>query len=329
MLGMVILRDGFLICVPLFLMLSGYLIRNKEPVKAYYLKIVRILYVYFAASAVCAVYRMVFLRDGMTIVDAVLGVLSFETVPYSWYIEMYIGLFLLIPFLNTMYDGLKSRKNRQALILTLLFLSAAPSVMNIYRLDGWDWWLMPSKNSEYLQILPAWWTSLTPLLCFFLGRYFRDYPISLSCGKLAALYLAVMCCSGAFSFYRSYGSVYIWGDWQSACSFFHIVQTCLVFCFFLKLSYEKLPPFIAKVFAVISDLSLGAYLTSYVFDGSFYAKLNNYVSTMQGKMAWFPIMVLSVLAGSLACSFLIHLSYSVILKKWISRLEYRANAERS
>ena len=39
---MTLLRSGFMICVPLFLVLSGYLMRNRTPSVAYYKKIFKI-----------------------------------------------------------------------------------------------------------------------------------------------------------------------------------------------------------------------------------------------------------------------------------------------
>ena len=34
---------------------------------------------------------------------------------YSWYVNMYIGLFILIPFLNTIWQNLKTEKQKKYL----------------------------------------------------------------------------------------------------------------------------------------------------------------------------------------------------------------------
>lgn len=314
MLVMTILRNSFMICVPLFLLLTGYLVNSKDASKAYYKKIIRILYVYLAASVVCGIYKTCFLPERQSLVYVIAHVLSFNTAPYSWYIEMYIGLFLLIPFLNTMYESLSAQRKKQ-LVATFLFLTVSPSIFNIYSMSGLDWWLMPSKASDYFPFVPDWWANIYPITYFFLGKYLREFPLKLTCRQIACWILPVFCFSGLFSFYRSYGSTFIWGIWQDYGSLFITLQALLVFCFFVNAKYENFPPLLSKAFSKVSELSLGAYLTSWVFDRIIYDKLNEAVSGPAQKLLFFPITVTLVLIGSLACSYLIDLSYSLIVKR--------------
>lgn len=48
---------------------------------------------------------------GMKITD-------YSAIVYAWYIEMYIGLFLLTPFLNRAYQAIPTRKQKDVLLLT-------------------------------------------------------------------------------------------------------------------------------------------------------------------------------------------------------------------
>ena len=77
-------RSFFLICVPLFLLLSGYLMKNKTFSKSYYLKLFQTLGIYVLASIACAVYAFLSNRESFSFRDAAAGVLSFRTAPYSW-----------------------------------------------------------------------------------------------------------------------------------------------------------------------------------------------------------------------------------------------------
>lgn len=319
MLVMTIMRNSFMICVPLFMMLSGYLIHSKEANKAYYIKIVRILYVYIIASIICALYRILFLKDGLSVFNAIINIFSFTTAPYSWYVEMYIGLFLLIPFLNMMYEGLHTQRKKQLLIVTLLTLTALPGVLNIYCIAGLDWWLMPSKASDYFSIVPDWWTKIYPITYFFLGKYLREFSTKLKAKQIAFLMIPVFLIAGIFNYYRSYGTAFIWGQWQDYGSLLITIQAVLVFCFFIKLNYENLSLYFRNLFSKISELSLGAYLTSWVFDKIVYARLNEAVPTIRQKLIWYPIVVIIVLTGSLLCSYFIELSYSYTLKKPVHR----------
>ena len=103
MLILATIRTGFMVCVPLFLLLTGYLVSGKnipleaKSLKKYYKKIIPILLSYALAMAlIFAIFRL--RGDGSyTFQKLVFGILGYKE--YSWYVNLYIGLFLLSPFL--------------------------------------------------------------------------------------------------------------------------------------------------------------------------------------------------------------------------------------
>ena len=103
MLVMHIWRSLFINCVPLFMTLSGYLLRSKKLCIDYYKRGSKIILTYILASVFCIVYSVVFLKNDFGIVNSFFNLLNFSAAPYSWYIEMYLGIFLIIPFLNILY----------------------------------------------------------------------------------------------------------------------------------------------------------------------------------------------------------------------------------
>ena len=68
---MVLMRSLFMICVPLFITLSGYLLRKKKLEKSYYKRIVKIIITYILASLFCVGYSIVFLDQDLTIKNIV------------------------------------------------------------------------------------------------------------------------------------------------------------------------------------------------------------------------------------------------------------------
>ena len=104
MLILTTIRNFFMICVPLFLLATGYLMNRKKFDKKYYKGIVRVLYVYVIVSIICIIYSKI-KGDQSSIWHMVLSIFSFSAAGYSWYVEMYIGLFLIIPFLNLIYNS--------------------------------------------------------------------------------------------------------------------------------------------------------------------------------------------------------------------------------
>jgi len=319
MLAMVVARNSVMICVPLFLMLSGYLIRSRPRDPGYYFKLIRVIFVYIAASLFCVFYKKYVAGSKITTGEIFLKILSFEAAPYGWYIEMYIGLFLLIPFLNALYESLDSGEQKKRLMLTLLVLTALPTAINIFCNAGSDWWRMPSSSSDYLLIIPQWWKNIYPITYFYLGRYLREYPLKIRAWQKILLIFITFALAGAFNYYRSYGSVFVRGPWQEYGSLFITGQTVLVFSLFADLEYRFLPGAAKRVLARISDLSLGAYLCSWILDQIVYSRMRNVIGTIPQQVRWFPAIVLTVLTGSLLISEIINLLYTVTGKVMVDR----------
>ena len=93
-----VLRCLFITCVPLFLLLTGYLNNNSQPSKGYYFKLLNVVIVYIICGMVCQLALVAI--DHISIKQVIISFFDFSACPYAWYIEMYIGLYLLIPFLN-------------------------------------------------------------------------------------------------------------------------------------------------------------------------------------------------------------------------------------
>ena len=107
---MTLIRSFFMVCVPLFIILTGYLKNKKSLSKKYYLGIVKIIAIYLIVSIICLIFKRVYLLEEISFKTAIKQILNFSAAPYSWYVEMYIGLFLLIPFLNLIFNNLKNQK---------------------------------------------------------------------------------------------------------------------------------------------------------------------------------------------------------------------------
>jgi surface polysaccharide O-acyltransferase-like enzyme len=105
------LRWSVLVSVPTFLLLTGYLNINKEINKKFYKGISKVISAYLFYSILAIIYRITFLNETQTTYEWIMGVFHFDALGYAWYVEMYIGLFLLIPFLNRLYHALIKKRN--------------------------------------------------------------------------------------------------------------------------------------------------------------------------------------------------------------------------
>lgn len=90
--------------VPLFLMLTGYLNSNKRLTAGYFSKVVRVVVSYVLISIVTYGILLTTGEESFSVKGFINGLCGFNIIRYGWYINMYIGLFMLIPALNIVID---------------------------------------------------------------------------------------------------------------------------------------------------------------------------------------------------------------------------------
>lgn len=323
-----VIRNGCMVCVPLFLVLTGYLMNGKKASLGYYWGLEKTLLTYLLASVVCMLYKKYIINWTVHAND----ILSFTGAPYSWYVEMYIGLFLLIPFLNLIWNGMTTKTQKRGLLLTMLFLTALPSVVNIFNFDLPGWWSFPSSSDAYVKILPAWWTAFYPVTYYFAGAYLREFPARLKKRDYFFLLLLSVFAFGVFNVYRSYGSVLVWGAWQGWGALPILITTVLVFRFIEQFDMNRLPNGLRWLLAKISDLCLGAYLLSWIPDNNIYKWLNALIPDVPEKMKYFFVIPLVVFSVATVFSLVIYLISMLIhkiipIKKLIEKRETKKAAQ--
>lgn len=299
----VLFRTLFMICVPLFMITTGYLMKNKTLSRKYYLGINRVLIIYLLDAILYLGYNNIYNGESFSIKHIIKSILSFE-IGYSWYIEMYIGLFLLIPFINLIYNNLKSKKEKQILILTMLILTSFQGIFNI-------------KYS----IIPDWWINIYPLTYYFIGCHLREYKINIKAYKNILLFLVCLIISSLINIYTSKGSSFVWGTHNDWGSILNILTSSLVFIFIINLNLQKINIKVKKIIIKISELSLGMYLTSAVVDNFLY--FNHFKNTnFLNYQGYFKIVPLAFII-SISLSMIINFIYKIIDKFVINKIRNR------
>ena len=108
-----IIRNFFMICVPLFILITGYLNNNKEYNKIFFKKLFNILIIWLFYSVI-EYFTLQIINNTHTfnLKDLLFNVTSFNGCGYSWYIEMYIGLYFLSPIINYKLNLFFSKEKR-------------------------------------------------------------------------------------------------------------------------------------------------------------------------------------------------------------------------
>lgn len=310
---MTFLRSASMICVPLFIMLSGYLLNRKRPERRYFTKLWKTISIYVLASGCCYVYAC-FLApeaDGNgSIGEFVRQTLAFESAPYAWYINMYVGLFLLIPYLNIAFEGLSTEKERRGLILVLLIMTALPGVTNIFSLKD-DILFMGNAHIPD-PVLPSYWVAFYPVTYYFLGAYLNRHPLKLQRRTELLLLLGALFLNGLLNCLACWGDYFPLGPWQEHEALPNAVVAVIVFDYLAKGDYSRLTAGSCKVLAWLSDRCLGAFLVSWIFDEIFYDILNRIQPVFAYQIFFYPVMVLAVSGCSILLSAVLNNIYGML-----------------
>lgn len=303
MLLMCMFRSLFMTCVPMFLLLTGFLMWKKELSARYYKGIIKTLEIYVLVSIADLLFKYAVLGETVTVWSAVRQILAFKAANYSWYIEMYIGLFLLIPFLNLTYHGLKNQKQKQILIGTMIFLTMVPKMVNNFNLSDLSWWLSPGSSTNYDKLVPSFFTGMYPITYYFLGAYLREYgwekkERSSSVWKKLLLFLLVTAVFGCYNYYRCDGAKFVWGSnntWGGE----NLITAYLLFSLLLDINTARFPKWLCRVLTYISEISLGIYLMSWMFDKIIYSGyfLPN-VADVHARWKFYPLVAGAVFLGA-------------------------------
>ena len=80
-------RNLFIICVPMFLMLSGYLMNQKKPEKKYFFGIFKTINTYIICSVVFFLVSKFVMGEEAGFKDFITDLFGFEGTRYAWYIK--------------------------------------------------------------------------------------------------------------------------------------------------------------------------------------------------------------------------------------------------
>lgn len=266
--------------VPLFLMLTGYLNMNKTISKQYYKGCIRVLVAYLFFSIITILFRKYWLDVDFSFRHIIGSILRFNAVPYGWYIEMWIGLFLLTPFLNMMYKAVPTQRQKQILILTLCALTALPYSFNQY---GWH-------------LVPGFWEICYPLTFFFIGSYIHEYKPRIDSWKLWLVILLLCLINPIYNILIGQSHTFIridGGRW----GVFGTIVAIAFFLLFYQTDFKS--PVLRKSLTKISLLSLDMYLCCYIFDALVYPYFMERYFVSQSQFGiYFFIIVPILFAGS-------------------------------
>ncbi len=268
----IIIRNFFMICVPLFIFLTGYLNENKEYDKNFFKKLKNILIIWLFYSIIeYFTLQIINNTHSFNIKNLLFTITSFKGCYYSWYIEMYIGLYLLSPVINNAFDVMND-KNKKSLVIITIIIFILPTVVNAL--------------FDNIIHIPSWWVEIYPIAYYITGKYlkYKNYNFKKKNLILLLLFTQIITFSLSFICEIKYNTLTTF------------VSTCLIFLLVYNIDIKNIH--LQKLLKYFSCISLDIYLASSLIDNIIYKIFNNQMlihNISQSKCIIFaPLIILTV-----------------------------------
>ena len=247
---MTVARWFFLICVPLYMILTGYFKLNKEIGKEHYKSLVPILAAYVVISVIKIFVSNHFYGKIYFFWDSVKSIANYT---FAWYVGMYVCITLLIPFLNILWKGLKSKKEKHILLGSLVFICSLFPVVPY--------------------IVPSYWQILYPVMYYYIGVYIREYRPAPDKRFLAMVVAVMTLFNATVSFFGAKGEFFNWNILGPVDSGYSTVTVavCATAFFLMLYDLDIRQNIIRKGLRRISEVSFEIYMFTGCFDAVIYS----------------------------------------------------------
>lgn len=287
--------EFFLIGVPLFIAITGYLSKQTEPTWAYYKKGLKVLVPYILISVIYIFFRKLHQHEKISFLQCVEMILGFNAISYAWYIEMWIGLYLLAPFLNILYNKISTHKTSIILVSTLYAMTYLPLTL----------------NREGFHFLPDYWVCISPLTCYYIGSHIRKFGCNSNLRNLYIIIFIAILTEPIINllFFKGQPYRYILGIYL-------LIVPEMTAVFILLHKWETRRTWLQKLLALISNHTLEMYLYCAMCDMILYP----YFMRWFENQSQFGLFFLIIIPLELIATFCLAWLTSTFLR--ITRIDY-------
>ena len=278
-------------CVPLFIMTTGYLMKDKTYSEDYFIKLLPVIGIYALTAAVYTFFDM------RVVNEEYLGKL-FENIfsfsHYAWYVNLYIGLYMLIPFLNAGFNSLTSRKNQVVVLGILVLFTIVPPTLSLLNNNEQNFMILP-------HIIPDYWKGLWPITYYLLGAFLASSKKKSSFKELVFVIFILdilsvfgLAAISETTFGIEYGVLPVF--LLSSLIFYSVIH--------LKVSIKN--EWLQRVVLFISKNTLPIYLLSEIGDYYWYPKMVEKWGDFTNLFLRFPLIVIFLLIQAILMTFILN-----------------------
>jgi len=239
---------------------------------------------------------------------AVFSIFNFTANSYSWYINMYIGLFIISPLLNAAIKTLE-RKKLLIMICTLILITALPATFNP---------VFNNVSKVAYFYFPDWWAQIYPIVYYLMGAYIAKYKIGIKKAYCVALIIFMIFLQ---TILQILANRYVFDNWvfSDYHSIFIIVESLGLFLLFYSSNVKN--NFISNAIKRVSTVTLEIFLFSNITDFYIYQYFRNHFYGVASSMSqeqifksYFLIIIPLTFLSSFILSIILNTLYNFFSK---------------
>lgn len=158
MIILMIIRSFALGTIPLLFMTYGYVLSEEKLSFKYYFMIGRLVAYYLLLNGGYLLGEFLIDNQSFNLLENIKSIFSYDNIPMMWIVDVFFGMFCLMPMFNTCWNNADSKKERFQFLLVFFILTIMPSIFNVYG-----------------QIFPEHFISMYPIFFYFVGAWIKKY----------------------------------------------------------------------------------------------------------------------------------------------------------
>lgn len=280
----VFIRYTVILCVPLFLLISGYFLSTRKPDRKHFTSVITVIISWLVLSLITNFAEWhLFAPTAEGVRRVILNIFNFSY-GYTWYVEMYLCLFLVVPYINIVLDNL-SRRAQLGLVAVCCALTLLPAFGKSFIVAG-----------VWFNGFPDQFAGIYCVAYYLIGAYIAKNKPAPSRWICALVFIGTVGLETALNYYYSQGE-YAWWLFSQYATVTHAVAATALFLLLYRV--KKLPRPIGAVVKEVSVCSFEMYLISYFTDKLFYQY--HHMAVQIPAIEWLSSHALVI---TCACSFI-------------------------
>lgn len=266
---MTFVRWGGMIAVPLFLMSTGYFKAGKKINKTHYMSLGPILITYFILCTFRMIVENAVYGKIHTLSSGIKSLLSYQS---AWYVGMYIGLMLICPFLNMLWNSCGDTERK-------ILIGSLVAITMMYPLTGY--------------VFPSYFQYIYPVTYYYLGVYIKQYGPEINKGILLGVFACATLINGVITIYNAKGGAYVPGILAAVDNGQNAITTAIaataVFLLFYDVNIKN--GIISTLVRSASNCSLEIYLLQAAYNAIIYTYTGKYIIGAEAYFWYIFILV--------------------------------------